>query len=83
MGKTKNARFQRAQFSPDGLPVKAVKRPAEDEIDDDDVVESPHADLLEKVRMSIFSLPELRQAQPPGFWLASTSSCLNNDWLVV
>ncbi|KAK3510297.1 hypothetical protein QTP70_033740 [Hemibagrus guttatus] len=48
MGKTKNARFKRAQFSTEERPVKAVKRAAED--DDDDVVESPHADLLEKLQ---------------------------------
>lgn len=60
MGKTKNARFKRAQFSPDGVPVKAVKRAAEDEIDDE--VESPHAELVEKVFewTYFFSLPELR-----------------------
>lgn len=53
MGKTKNARFKRAQFPPEGRPVKAVKRAAEDD-DEEDVVESPHAELLEKV---FFFLP--------------------------
>lgn len=51
MGKTKNARLKRAQLSPDRLPVKGVKRAAEDEVDDE--VESPHADLLEKVIVCI------------------------------
>ncbi|TST35102.1 HEAT repeat-containing protein 3 [Bagarius yarrelli] len=46
MGKTKNARFRRAQLSSDDRPAKAVKRAAEDDVDD--VVESPHAELLEK-----------------------------------
>ncbi|KAI5626173.1 HEAT repeat-containing protein 3, partial [Silurus asotus] len=45
MGKTKNTRFKRPQLP----PVKAVKRPAEDEVDDDEV-ESPHAELLEKLQ---------------------------------
>ncbi|KAF4090919.1 hypothetical protein AMELA_G00031180 [Ameiurus melas] len=49
MGKSKNARFKRAQFAPDGPPVKAMKRAAEDE-DEDDEVESPHAELLEKLQ---------------------------------
>lgn len=74
MGKTKGARFKRAQFSPDGLPVKGVKRAAEGEVDDD-VVESPHADLLEKVTASIkiyfFPYPN-----------SDKSSLLSSDWLI-
>ncbi|XP_076855743.1 HEAT repeat-containing protein 3 [Brachyhypopomus gauderio] len=46
MGKTKNTKFKRAQFSPDGLAVTAVK----DVEDEDDVVDSPAVELLEKLQ---------------------------------
>ncbi|KAF5904417.1 HEAT repeat-containing protein 3, partial [Clarias magur] len=48
MGKSKNARFRRPPVPSDGPPVKAVKRPAED--DNENEVESPHAELLEKLQ---------------------------------
>ncbi|KAM9493142.1 HEAT repeat-containing protein 3 [Clarias gariepinus] len=48
MGKSKNARFRRAPVPSDQPPVKAVKRPAED--DNEVEVESPHAELLEKLQ---------------------------------
>lgn len=74
MGKTKNARFKRAQNSLDGLPVKGVKRAAEDEVDDDDVVESPHLDLLEKViaYIDIYFFP---------YPNSDKSSLLSSNWL--
>lgn len=73
MGKSKNARFKRAQFAPDGPPVKAMKRAAEDE-DEDDVVESPHAELLEKVTVYIFfSFP---------YPNSDKSILLSSHWLV-
>lgn len=74
MGKTNNARFKRAQFSPDGVPVKAVKRAAEDEIDDE--VESPHAELVEKVFecTCIFFFPT-RTAADLADWLMRARAC--------
>lgn len=51
MGKTKNTRFK---TPPDGRPVKALKRAAVDDEDDDE--ESPHAELLEKVSEIFFLL---------------------------
>ncbi|XP_060715508.1 HEAT repeat-containing protein 3 [Tachysurus vachellii] len=44
MGKTKNTRFK---TPPDGRPVKALKRAA---VDDEDDEESPYAELLEKLQ---------------------------------
>lgn len=46
MGKTKNTKFKRPPFSPDGLAVTSVTHAAE-EIDDED---SPAAELLDKLQ---------------------------------
>ncbi|XP_030621618.1 HEAT repeat-containing protein 3 [Chanos chanos] len=45
MGKTKNNKFKRPQFSRDGMPVAAVK-----EIEVEEEVDSPAAELLEKLQ---------------------------------
>uniref|UniRef100_A0A4W4DV24 SYO1-like TPR repeats domain-containing protein n=1 Tax=Electrophorus electricus TaxID=8005 RepID=A0A4W4DV24_ELEEL len=46
MGKTKNPKYKRAQFSPDGLTVSAVKDLVAEE---DDVGDCPAVELLEKL----------------------------------
>ncbi|XP_072527691.1 HEAT repeat-containing protein 3 isoform X2 [Salminus brasiliensis] len=46
MGKTKNTRFKRPQFTADGLSVSAVK----DEVEEEEDVESPAVELLEKLQ---------------------------------
>lgn len=45
MGKTKNTRFKRPQFTQDGMSVGAVKIDA----DEEEECENPHAELLEKL----------------------------------
>ncbi|XP_035275864.1 HEAT repeat-containing protein 3 [Anguilla rostrata] len=45
MGKSKNKKFKRPQFSAEGLPVSAVKN-----VDDEEEVESPADELLEKLQ---------------------------------
>lgn len=47
MGKTKNPKFKRPQFSPDGLAATAVKNAVEEAEDEED---SPAAELLEKLQ---------------------------------
>lgn len=47
MGKTKNPKFKRSQFSPDGLAATAVKNTVEEAEDEED---SPAAELLEKLQ---------------------------------
>ncbi|XP_059368675.1 HEAT repeat-containing protein 3-like [Carassius carassius] len=46
MGKTKNNKFKRPSFSPDGLPAAAVKQTVEESEDED----SPAAELLQKLQ---------------------------------
>ncbi|KAI4890794.1 hypothetical protein NFI96_010582, partial [Prochilodus magdalenae] len=46
MGKTKNTRFRRPQFTPDGLSVAAVK----DVVEEEDADDSPAVELLEKLQ---------------------------------
>uniref|UniRef100_A0A8C2E444 HEAT repeat containing 3 n=1 Tax=Cyprinus carpio TaxID=7962 RepID=A0A8C2E444_CYPCA len=46
MGKTKNNKFKRPSFSPDGLPAAPVKQTAEESEDED----SPAAELLDKLQ---------------------------------
>ncbi|XP_062845965.1 HEAT repeat-containing protein 3 [Trichomycterus rosablanca] len=50
MGKTKNNRFKRPKFTPDGLSAAAVKHVVEEEEEVGDVNESPHAELLDKLQ---------------------------------
>ncbi|KAL7833679.1 hypothetical protein AOLI_G00286390 [Acnodon oligacanthus] len=50
MGKTKNTRFKRPQFTPDGLSVGAVKDAVEEEEAEEEAEESPAVDLLEKLQ---------------------------------
>lgn len=45
MGKTKNTKFKRPPFSPDGLAATPVKQAVEESEDED----SPAAELLDKV----------------------------------
>lgn len=47
MGKTKNTKFKRPQFSPDGIAVNSAKQSV-DEIEDDEE-DSPAAEFLDKV----------------------------------
>uniref|UniRef100_A0A8B9HMR8 SYO1-like TPR repeats domain-containing protein n=1 Tax=Astyanax mexicanus TaxID=7994 RepID=A0A8B9HMR8_ASTMX len=50
MGKTKNTRFKRPQFSADGLSVSAVKDVLEEEEQQEEAEESPAVELLEKLQ---------------------------------
>lgn len=47
MGKSKNKKFKRPQFSADGLPVTVVKET------EDECVDSPAGEMLEKVRFNV------------------------------
>ncbi|KAA0723430.1 HEAT repeat-containing protein 3 [Triplophysa tibetana] len=72
MGKTKNNKFKRPQFSPDGIAVNSAKQSV-DEIEDDedspaaeflDKLESPSADLREYACASISRVVQQSQIIP-------------------
>uniref|UniRef100_A0A8C1QCC0 HEAT repeat containing 3 n=1 Tax=Cyprinus carpio TaxID=7962 RepID=A0A8C1QCC0_CYPCA len=73
MGKTKNNKFKRPSFSPDGLPAAPVKQTAEESEDEDspaaellDKLQSPSADVREYACASISRVVQQSQ-MIPGF----------------
>ncbi|TRY65130.1 hypothetical protein DNTS_022285 [Danionella cerebrum] len=75
MGKTKNNKFKRPQFSPDGLAATAVKNNSEDEAEDEedssatellDKLLSPSADVREYACANISRVVQQTQSIP-GF----------------
>lgn len=53
MGKTKNTKFKRPQFSPDGIAVTSAKQSVEEIEDDEDC---PAAEFLDKVSCYEFNV---------------------------